>query len=476
MKYFFVLTIFISSFLLQASSGNVISLTTDGKGWPRTLNLLDLQYRSLPGNTRLLTIGVRRAINPNMELTFEEVGEWGSHYKLMRGAVNLSGQEARSGNSSAGFQGNNPFYLQPEPGSIFRMDPQSFTIDFWVYPMRMSDGERVFEYSAMIDREGGSITQSIVADFEKGRIVWYFQNIFSDIRGNLIDLNLSGQPIVKNKWHRHTLRYESQLGMLEVLDNDNVTDVTHATPTRTESADVYEPNWRTAKQQLLVIGEFSGYLDDFRILPYYQDQFVNARYADRGSLITEPYDLRGKKFQSFKLVGQNERDSSFQTYLRFASYKSDFQYGNVPWQKYLSGEVYRGPTDRFVQFRVDFFAGIASQSSPVLRDMLITQEVVPPPPTPGRIIFEKRANGVLLKWSPIYTGNVTGYKVYFGDQPRNYFGDSASISSPVDVGNVTEYYLEGLTPGKLYYFSLTSYTDDPLRGESALAPETTYLP
>lgn len=476
MRFLFFALIFVFSLVLNASDGQTVSLTKDGRTWPKDVKLVDLQYRDLPGGVQLLTIGVRKPQNFNMDMPFEEVGEWGPNYQLSRGQLTLSQIQARSGNRSASFQGSNPIVLDPLNNSIFRQEPQSFTIDFWVYPMRMSDGERVFEYSAMVDHEGGAVIQSVVADFEKGRIVWYFQNIFSDIYGNMIDLQLTGEPILKNSWHRHTLRYQNNHGMLEILDNDKVSDVTYATSTGRENPDMYEPNWHKAKQQYLILGAFSGYLDDFRILPYYQQEFINGRFADRGTLITEAYDLKGKKFRSFQLVGENKNNSLFNTYLRFAPYKADFQYGRIPWQHYTPGDVYLGPSDRYIQFRIDFFAGINAQTSPILRDMVITQDTVPPPPTPGRIVFERQANGVLLKWSPLYTGNVAGYRLYFGDQSQNYFGTSGGKASPIDVGNVTEYYLEGLEVGRMYYFSLTAYSDDPLRGESAFAPETTYLP
>lgn len=477
MRYFFFFFAFLFTLMLTgASDGRVVSLTMNGASWSADVKLVDLQYKDLPGGVRFLTLGVRKPQNFNMDMPFEEVGEWSPYYRLVRGQLNLSDQEARSGNRSASFQGNDPIVLEPLANSIFKESTKSFTIDFWVYPMRMSDGERIFEYSAMVDREGSSVIQSVVADFEKGRIVWYFQNIFSDIYGNIVDLQLTGQPLLKSSWHRHTLRYQDGLSMLEILDDDKVSDVTYATPTGREYPEVYEPNWHQAKQQYLILGAFSGYLDDFRILPYYQSQFINGRYADRGTLITGAYDLKGKKFRSFDLVGENENSSSFNTYLRFAPYRADFQYGKIAWQRYKSGEIYNGPSDRYIQFRVDFFAGISAETSPILRDMIITQDTVPPPPTPGHITFEKQANGVLLKWNPLYTGNVAGYRVYFGDQSGNYFGSSKGVASPIDVGNVTEYHLEGLETGKMYYFSLSAYSDDPLRGESAFAPETTYLP
>lgn len=67
------------------------------------------------------------------------------------------------------------------------------------------------------------------------------------------------------------------------------------------------------------------------------------------------------------------------------------------------------------------------------------------------------SNAVSLSWIPPATNangtpvnDVYGYKLYYGNSPRNY-------TSVIDVGNQTVYKLCDLTVGATYYFAVTAY-------------------
>ena len=57
---------------------------------------------------------------------------------------------------------------------------------------------------------------------------------------------------------------------------------------------------------------------------------------------------------------------------------------------------------------------------------------------------------ICLKWTANSEGDLDGYNIYYGTSSGNYGG-------PLDAGDVTEYYLSGLTEGKTYYIVLTAY-------------------
>ena len=57
---------------------------------------------------------------------------------------------------------------------------------------------------------------------------------------------------------------------------------------------------------------------------------------------------------------------------------------------------------------------------------------------------------VTLEWWPNPEPDIGGYQVYWGTQTRGY-------SEIVDVGNVTEYRVEGLEVDVKYYFAVTAY-------------------
>ena len=50
-----------------------------------------------------------------------------------------------------------------------------------------------------------------------------------------------------------------------------------------------------------------------------------------------------------------------------------------------------------------------------------------------------------------------GYKVYYGENPRNGNCPSGGYENKIDVGNVTNYKVKKLANNKTYYFSVTSY-------------------
>ena len=57
---------------------------------------------------------------------------------------------------------------------------------------------------------------------------------------------------------------------------------------------------------------------------------------------------------------------------------------------------------------------------------------------------------VKLAWNPSTEPDVAGYRVYYGTASRTY-------RTPIDVGNVSAYTLNGLTQGVMYYIAVTAY-------------------
>ena len=55
-----------------------------------------------------------------------------------------------------------------------------------------------------------------------------------------------------------------------------------------------------------------------------------------------------------------------------------------------------------------------------------------------------------LSWNGNTESDLDGYKVYYGTDPGVY-------EEPVDVGDVTEYQLSGLSEGVTYYLAITAY-------------------
>ena len=72
---------------------------------------------------------------------------------------------------------------------------------------------------------------------------------------------------------------------------------------------------------------------------------------------------------------------------------------------------------------------------------------------------------VSLSWDPNTDSNLAGYKIYYksGSFGPPYDGTGANEGdSPIDVGDVTEFTLTGLTDGATYFFVVTAYATQDL--------------
>ncbi len=75
---------------------------------------------------------------------------------------------------------------------------------------------------------------------------------------------------------------------------------------------------------------------------------------------------------------------------------------------------------------------------------------------------------VTLAWDPNSEPDLAGYKVYYktGASGSPYDGTGATEGdSPIDVGNVTEFTVDGLTDGVRYFFVITAHDTEGLESD-----------
>lgn len=145
-----------------------------------------------------------------------------------------------------------------------------FTLDFWLNPTNLNDGELLFLWKG---RTAYGKAQLVRARVENRRLIWDFENFFrlGSIRSLIIQLQ--SKPLVPGEWRHHRIRYKrddsdpgpsgASPGLLEYLVDNIPTDSVHTTPIGTESSEVFYPKIGSSSKRPLILGsDFNGYIDE----------------------------------------------------------------------------------------------------------------------------------------------------------------------------------------------------------------------
>ena len=63
-------------------------------------------------------------------------------------------------------------------------------------------------------------------------------------------------------------------------------------------------------------------------------------------------------------------------------------------------------------------------------------------------------NAARLSWSAVEAPDLAGYRVYYGTAPRSYL---QAKGEGIAVGLTTSYLVQGLQPGRTYFFAVTAF-------------------
>ncbi len=113
--------------------------------------------------------------------------------------------------------------FQGQPGTLFSPGETwgDFTIEFWLYPATLSDGETVVSWTGSAHPASGDaalVSQAFRAELRDRRLVWIFQNLFTLPGGDPLPVTLQGtRQLLPRVWHHHLLRFQARRGTLEYL-------------------------------------------------------------------------------------------------------------------------------------------------------------------------------------------------------------------------------------------------------------------
>jgi hypothetical protein len=372
------------------------------------------------------------------------------------------------------------------PGSQIR----DFSLEFWLYPLNLENGEQILLWTASRPRSPGTyLFQQIRCSVVKNRLQWTFHDLFTAPGGQeTLSITLSGEnPVIPKLWSHHLIRFDADTGLLEYLNNSRIEALTYTTAAGTEGGEIYTPIIGSGGE--LVLGKaYTGLMDEFRIHRRYAGQEGREfsaeggleKYSPAGGRVeTRTFDLgedadRVLRLETLggRITAQGSRtrneyagggnlhfadNSTVQFFMRQGD--NPYRWADEDWQAVRPGAElppeFRG---RYVQVAAVFYPGSGGETSPYLEELRIVYSPGEPPRPPVRLNAVARDGAVELNWRQSAGSEIDGYLVYYGTAPGEYFGVGALWGpSPIDAGKRGTLRIEGLNNGTLYYFAVAAY-------------------
>ncbi|HAK44596.1 MAG TPA: hypothetical protein DCO79_01565 [Spirochaeta sp.] len=464
----------------SAGWGGLYSMETgiSGPEGASYLHLADSEYR-LSADTELL-------FHFNSAISDES-----GNYTVKRNTgVVVSPKLAKKGGGSAVFTGEQTFIeLIPDETAAFAAGSgrlNDFSIEFWLNPARLSEGETIVRWRGATDAAGEAgdepLQQEILCAVSGRDLFWELKNIFlTPELGPTSFVLESSRSLIPKRWHHHMLRYHDETGLLEYLIDGIPEDITYTSRGGTEEQEIFYPYIGAAKASGFMIGRgFTGFIDELRITNSFAEPLLNKYSMNSGTAVTGIIDLGNydSRFLNIQSKSRLEGKTQIYYYYRISNryFLPDTEYPR--WNQFSAGEML--PPDvkgRYLQIMTELFPDGTGSNSPQLQEFTLEFSRNLPPVPPAYISGEAGSGKAVLNWQPVTDADIGGYKIYYGYKPGMYFGhDSAAGNSPIDAGNALNFEMEGLENGKLYYFAITSYDNAEIPHESVFSREISIRP
>ena len=393
---------------------------------------------------------------------------------------------------SGAFSNMGPVVVHPQsrgalfsPGSRVR----DFTIEFWIYPQNMENGEQIFSWMSTKTINGNQSVQRITCTASRNRLRWSFANFFTSANNSAhIDIDFSGSGVVVPKrWSHHLIRFDANTGLLEYIVDGSSEAIVYATASGRESSEVYTPVIG-ANGSFLLGERFVGMMDEFKIHSAFVQRSSINRYTNAGGRMeTRAIDLGenasgvlrinaagGRTYtgtvsgsaprNEFRENGRFRFSDNCEMNFFIRASENPYLLNANKWVNFVPGEEVTGVSGRYVQIAVDFYPSGDGESSPYLENLQIVFMPGEPPMPPHNLTAAALDGAVQLRWRHSPSPNAVGYYVYYSSVRGEFFGgDAASGPSPINVGRTNNIVIDGLRNGSLYYFRVAAY--DLLTGE-----------
>lgn len=349
----------------------------------------------------------------------------------------------------------------------------SFTIEFWLSPSLVENGEMVYSWRSSMTYSDYSEFQTVSAVFSGNRLEWKFKNVFPSFSSD--DIELCGyRAVIPDEWSRHTVSFDEETGCLEYLVDGKTEDIKYITSTGHERGTICMPSMGSSSV-MEICPSFTGRIDNVRIQrsAYHKDDVLatgNENFKTSGGrFVSQPIlACQAASLDSIDAVVTVPP----QTEVKFFVRAGDNCYGwtdDYPeWQEVLPGESIEDVSGLYFQVASELLPDGNGVRTPSVTELTLNY-IEPELPLPPFTVKAVPGDGqVTLTWSSSIDDSAGGYYVYYGLRSGEYLGRAAlEGASPVNAGNYTSLTLTGLENGAIYYFAISSYSslDNRITGE-----------
>ena len=370
--------------------------------------------------------------------------------------------------------------LLPNGKSFIKMDNRgyvysrensinSFTIEFYLNPYQVRMNSKVLSKISIFNNGSSSEYSGIRASIIDGKLIWQFDNLFM-YNGKYSNITLSaGESLKPNEWRHHSVSFDAKTGKLVKYIDGLEEEVLYLTSAGEINGSPYMLNINNIIYDPLYLGQgFIGGIDAFSFTPTFKKNFNLYKYLKNGEIISEVIDLKNNDIFIDSI--NYKANISNGTYIDIYYRTSDNYF--LPEDNFIEWKLLNGTNinekGRYIQIRAEFESDTERSSSPILNNNV---EVVyhrgKTPQKPINLTAIAVNNSAVLRWEGSHE-NITGYKIYYGTESGIY---NNAENIPIIVGNQTEYVVNGLRNGEIYYFTVTTIGGEGGNIESDFAEE-----
>ncbi len=425
--------------------------------------------------------------NVDLYLKFdrETTNTFDNNYKYLYSAFTFRDKDAFMTNSALFFKENHRIDLEGNKNSLFQPGSiiDSFSISFWIYPLKLATDEVVFKIGAHYYNEiSNSVeNQSISTVLDEGILKLRFNNVlFSNDFKKTKNIELiSYERIVPGQWSNVIISYNSVEGMAKMYING----VENAIVLTTEDGTCYTSPlslfYNVRNRCVISIAPgFIGSIDEFIINRGRDVTILDNYVSDGGEIISEVTKLDDYSVTLKNVVFDHDLGldySDIKYYVKFSDttfYRDSTNViRDVQWIE-LSNDLIKNTKAQFFQWKAVLLPGRGGNASPVFRGLTLEYEKDFPPSTPLGVRVVSENGTIKLKWNHNTERDLKGYKIYYGTKSGHYFSsDSLQGESPLKISAINQFELTGVKKNLIYYIAITAYDDIAGTHESEFSEE-----